>query len=213
MPWSRETSLIVIVSIIAMISGYYVVGQFAVSYSEGQLHFSPIYAGLLASLALTGSLVGSPLWGWIADRMEKGRPIILLGCIGAGLSIALIRFEKSACSMVRSLLCGFLLCGCICNRISRSSQDAQDRKEICAHLHRTDQCSGHTRWGSFHLSVPRYGPDFGYASILALARHFLGVARSSYLLSERTVQNPRRAYRGNHRGVALIGWLGSCSSS
>jgi len=62
---------------------------------------------LLASVALTGSLVGSPLWGWIADRIERGRPIITLGCLGAAMSIALFSLKNPFTPWFAAFFAGF----------------------------------------------------------------------------------------------------------
>src|SRR5208283_3642147 len=72
------------------------------------------------------------------------------------------------------------------------------------HLHRTDQCHGHTWWGCLYLFVPSHGNGTWIRVNLAPSRHFLGVARPSYPLGERTLQNPSRTYRENHRRTALV---------
>ena len=101
---------------------FYVVSQFIVSYSEGQLRFSPNLAGVISSFVLVGAVFGSPIGGWLSDRFRNRRFFIMISVVGGTSSIALFSVPGPYAPWIAAFTCGFFFASANTNSLAYPTQ-------------------------------------------------------------------------------------------
>ena len=79
-------------------------GLWGVPYLKFKYAISAPAAATLVSMVLIGWIVGSPLWGWWSDRIERRLPPLIIGAIGSILSISLLLYTHSPIWLAHILL-------------------------------------------------------------------------------------------------------------
>jgi MFS family permease len=74
-------------------------------------HLSALQASNVVSMIFFGSMLGSPLSGYLSDRMKKRKPMMWLGGIGALILCVPLCLEEFNLS-ITALMTIFLLLGC-----------------------------------------------------------------------------------------------------
>lgn len=62
-------------------------GLWGIIYLTTVYHFSKMEASYITSMLFTGTIVGSPLMGWLSDRWGRRKPLMIIGAI---ISLALV---------------------------------------------------------------------------------------------------------------------------
>jgi len=70
-------------------------GLWGVPYLISHHQLSPARAAALTSILLVGWALGSPIFGWLSDRLGKRKPLYIIGNMGACLGWSLILFWES----------------------------------------------------------------------------------------------------------------------
>lgn len=80
-------------------------GLWGIPFLQEAYGYSPHLAAQGASLIFVGFALGAPLFGWISDRMERRKPVMMWGTLAGGISLALVLYFPH---LPLYLMCGLL---------------------------------------------------------------------------------------------------------
>lgn len=101
-------------------------GLWGVPYLKQKYHLNDIHAAAIISWIFVGWIIGSPLWGYISDKIQRRLPSMLIGTIGSIITLSIVLYlPLPSLFAIKGLLflfglfsCGFLTAFSVAKEIS-----------------------------------------------------------------------------------------------